>query len=184
MPLTQSYLVPLLFRQKEVMSLILIFLALTLAPFSIAASDLSGHWSGRGSCYLSRTAQVNSTCDYIIRIEHIDETLSILKCLIWIQEWGEGRECQRREFEVRQNNELWITDHQNEFKAGQIIKNKVLIEHPTPGGSVEESFVFEGTSLSYEGMYQTSSMRWNYWADLESKALDPQTAIWINKSGN
>lgn len=137
-----------------------------LLPILALGSNHSGNWSGSGHCYLNPAHALNNGCDYVIHIDHQEDRLSILNCITWRQQWGEGIECPQSRFKIRNQNELWIIEPQRSFKAGTISKNKITIEYEFWGGFNHEYYHFDQTKLSYKNTYESSGMQWIYYAEL------------------
>jgi hypothetical protein len=125
-------------------------------------------WSGKGSCYLSSHTSFLGACDYSVRIERKPESLYVLKCIVWHQEWGDGIECPERLYEVR-GSELWLQGPRGPFKAGAFSDREINIDYAFPGGFTQEVFTLTETGMNHQTTYQSTGKRWLYDVELNAE---------------
>ncbi|MCB0412533.1 MAG: hypothetical protein KDD22_08415, partial [Bdellovibrionales bacterium] len=131
--------------------------------------DLNGKWVGAGSCYLSHSRQSRGACDYQVTIESSKDQLTLLRCVVWHQEWGDGRDCTRRKFEIYFGNELWKVTSEGSEMQGYIEEREIRLDHPIPGGFEKDTYSLDGERLHYDGIMETSGMQWLHRVELSKK---------------
>lgn len=88
--------------------------------------------------------------------------MNIFRCITWHQEWGDGHECKRTEYQVRNDFELWLTGPRGPLRAGTLSHEKAHIEYNFPGGFNKEDYVVTDDGLNYSNTYIASGMEWFY----------------------
>lgn len=145
----------------------ILLLILTSTGF---ASDWNGQWSGRGNCYLSRDPGLLSTCDYSLFIQRTNQELSIRNCVVWQQEWGEGRECLNGQYEIRQDHKLWRMIQNRMEEVGEISPQKIEIKASFSGGSSSETYLIDQESnVLFTVDHRNAGAWWLYRAKLSPR---------------
>ncbi len=144
-------------------------IALLSLLFPLLSQAQFPQWQGSGSCYLSRASHspdIKSTCEYKSWITREDSSLSITNCIQWKQEWGEGWECPKNTYEIRNGNELWLTLGGSPALAGTLTENEIRIDYAFRNTKSHERYLFKDGQLNFSWDLVSSGMRWNYFATM------------------